>query len=83
MEKESFPCAEHQYRLGRLEAQVEALFNAVGRIESKLDVNIAQHDERLRDVEGEIKAIRRIGTIVAVLWTTFTAVIVWLFRPVS
>ena len=71
------------WNIGRLEAQVEALFTAAQRIESKLDVAIAQHDERLRDVEGEIKAIRRIGTIVAVLWTTFTAMIVWLFRPAS
>ena len=71
------------WNIGRLEAQVEALFNAVERIEGKLDVALAQHDERLRDVEGEIKAIRRIGTIVAVLWTTFTAMIAWLFRPLS
>ena len=74
------PHENHNWNIGRLEAQVEALFNAVERIEAKLDVNIAQHDVRLRDVEGEIKAIRRIGTIVAVLWTTFTAIIVWLFR---
>ena len=71
------------WSMGRLEAQVETLFTTVERIESKLDVALAQHDERLRDVEGEIKAIRRIGTIVAVLWTTFTAMIVWLFRPAS
>lgn len=73
----------HNRDIGRLEAQVEALFNAVARIESKLDVNIAQHDERLRDVEGEIKVIRRIGTIVAVIWTTIMGVIVWLFKPTS
>ena len=72
---------DHNRDIGRLEAQVEALFGAITRIESKLDVSLTQHDERLRDVEGEIKALRRLGTVVAALWTTIVGTVVWWFRP--
>lgn len=71
----------HNRDIGRLEAQVEELFNTVTRIEHKLDETLTQHDERLRDTEGEIKALRRLGTVVAALWTTIIGAIVWLFKP--
>lgn len=73
----------HNRDIGRLEAQVEVLFDALTRIERKLDENLAQHDVRLRDVEGEIKALRRLGTLVATLWTTIIAGVVWLFKSTS
>lgn len=71
---------EHDRDIGRFEAQIEALFGAVIRIEKKLDETLTLHDGRLRDVEGEIRVLRRIGTAIAVIWGSAVAGIAWLFQ---
>lgn len=80
MTKDDLPCAEHNFKIGRLEAQVESLTAGFTRIEAKLDVALVRHDERIRNLEGDMNALRRIGAIVAVLWSSIIAGILWLYN---
>lgn len=73
------PDNAHNHDIGRLEAQVEALFIAATRIEAKLDTALTSIEQRVRETEKEMFALRRLGGIVAVLWGSIIAFLSWAF----
>ena len=69
---------QHQFQVGRLEGRVEFLVLAFTRIEAKLDSTLIRQDERVRVLEGEMVALKRLGTVIAVLWGSIIAGVAWL-----
>ena len=59
------------------------MISALARIEAKLDSALVRHDERIRNMEGEMTALRRIGTVIAVLWGTIVVGVAWLMNKVA
>lgn len=61
----------HDYTIGRLVERVDAVADAVARIEAKLDVVTERHDVRMRDAEAKLARWGGIGATLLAIWGAF------------
>lgn len=63
------------HELGRLQAQVETLIDAVQRVEDKLDRRLDALDSRVRRTERAVTQIRSVGGVLAAAWSVAVVVV--------